>query len=119
MNVAVKRVLVHGLGRAYAMHHHIGYMVLTDIGQHFLVKQSARDVVDEVGAFVHASIGNVFPERVDGNEHLGEGRPNGFQDGDNASHLFAFGGDGVVGPCGAAAYVDEVGTLGNHLLTVP
>ena len=73
---------------------------------------------DEVGAFVDAGFGYVFPECVDGNQGFGEGLSDGFQNGDDALHFLTFCGDGVVRSRGAATNVDEVGTVGNHLLAV-
>ena len=118
VDVATEGVLVHGLGRADAMHHHVGDVVFADVRQHLVVEKSARDVVDEVGAFVDAGFSDIFPERVDGNQSVGEGLSDGFQDGDDALHFLALGGNGVVGPCGTTADVDEVGAVGNHLFAM-
>ena len=72
-------ILVHGFWRAYAVHHYVWDVVFADVGQHFRIKQPARNVVDEVGTLAHAGFGHVFPERVDGNQGFGKGFSDGFQ----------------------------------------
>ena len=54
MDIAVQLILVHRLGSARAMHQHVGDVVFADVRQHLRVEEPARDVVDDVGAFVHA-----------------------------------------------------------------
>ena len=118
VNVAAEGVLMHGFWCPDAVHHHIRNVVFSDVRQHILVKQSARDVVDEIGTFGSAGFGHILSESVDGKQGFGKGRFDSLQDGDDALQFLLFRGDGIVGSCGAAADVDEVGTLGKHLFAV-
>ena len=40
VDIAAKRVLVHGFRRAYAVHHHVRDVVLANIGQHLPIEKS-------------------------------------------------------------------------------
>ena len=111
VDVAVQLILVHRLGRAHAMHQHVGDVVLADVRQHLRVEETARDVVDDVGA-------HVLAKGADGDFRFGEMLADGLEHRNDPLEFLLFRSDGIVGPGGASADVDEVGPLFQHLFTM-
>lgn len=82
---------------------------------HLGIPEEAADVVDDFGSGVDGGgSGGGFPG-VDGEQRVGPGFEDGFDDGKDAALLF-FRGDGRVfaRTCGFAADVDDVGSLLEH-----
>jgi len=82
---------------------------------HFRVPEEAADVVDDFGSGGDGGCGGRGFPGVDGEQGVGAGFEDGFDDGEDAALLF-FGGDGRVfaGARGFAADVDDVGSLLEH-----
>lgn len=118
VNVAAETILVHGLRSAHTMHEHVGYMVPSDEIQHCSIEEPSRDVVDDVGPQVHALLGNVFSEGVDGDDRFWELFPDGFKGRDESLLFLLKGGNGIVGSGGASADVNDVGSLLKQLFAM-
>lgn len=118
MNVATEGVLVHGFRSAHTMHENVWYMVLSDEIQHRSVEKPSRDVVDDVSPQVHAFFRDVFPKGVNGDDRFWEFLADGFKGRDEPFLFLLLCGDGIVGPGGASADVNDVGTLLKQLFAM-
>ena len=116
-HVVVVGGLLHGGGRALHVHQHVGHVEARHGAEHLAVHIAARDVVDDVRAFLfHSHAGHAGPEGVDRHGHVGKLPAHHAQAAAQAFHLLFLAHVVGTGTRGIGTHVDHVGALVHQLV---
>ena len=116
-HVVVVGCLLHAAGHALHVHQHVGHVEARHGAEHLAVHIAARDVVDDVRAFLfHGHAGHAGPEGVDRHGHVGKLPTHHAQAAAQALHLLFLAHVVGTGARGIGTHVDHVGALVHQLV---